>query len=234
MDSSDWVYLVTRLDQRVIVYEPDGTFVTEWGADILTDGAHGITVGPDGAVYVVDRYDHSVRKFTPDGHQLLVIGNPGVPSDTGTDLTLPHMDRTRSTKRGGAPFNNPTNLAVAPNGELYVSDGYGNARVHQFSAEGELIRSWGEPGSGDGEFRIPHDVCVDELGRLLVADRENDRIQLFDLEGNYLEAWLSQKPCSIEVHDGLVYVGETRVDAGSYSFRRGDVAELEYARVSVY
>lgn len=232
--TGDRVYLVTRMDARVLVYEPDGTFITAWGEDVLSEGAHGITVGPDDAVYVVDQFDHVVRKFTPDGDPLLVIGTPGVASETGTEWGISdHLERTRRTA-GGPPFNNPTNLAVAPSGELYVSDGYCNARIHRFSADGALLGSWGAPGSGDGEFRIPHDVTLDERGRVLVADRENDRIQLFTPEGEHLETWPAQKPCAIEVHDGAIYVAETRVGAGSYSFRRGTVDELEWARVSVY
>jgi DNA-binding beta-propeller fold protein YncE len=236
VDANARVYLVTRSDSRVIVYESDGTFVREWGADIFTKGAHGISVASDGSVYVVDQFDHVVRKFTPEGEQLLILGTPGVASDTGIDWAIPtHIERTKSTKRGGPPFNNPTNVSVSATGEIYVSDGYGNARVHKFSADGELLLSWGEPGSGAGEFRIVHDVWIDdEGGRVLVADRENDRVQLFTPEGEHLTTWQSQKPCGLAMHDGLTYVAETRIEPGTWSFTRGEIRELEWAQVSIY
>jgi len=234
IDSRDRVYLLTRMDPRVIVFERDGRFVTEWGGDVLSAVPHGITVDAEDNIYVVDQFEHAVRKFTPDGTQLAVIGNPGVPSETGSHWGITnHVERVRATT-GGPPFNQPTNLAFGHTGDIYVSDGYCNARIHQFTAEGELIRSWGEPGSGEGQFRLPHDVGVDDQGRVLVADRENDRIQLFTPDGQYLETWLSQKPCAIAVRHGLIHVAETRLDAGTYSFTRGTIAELEWARVSIY
>ncbi|MGW4335716.1 peptidyl-alpha-hydroxyglycine alpha-amidating lyase family protein [Rhodococcus koreensis] len=216
------------------VYERNGTFVTEWGGDILSAVPHGITIDAEDNVYVVDQFDHTVRKFSSDGRPLSVIGTPGLPSETGSHWEIKnHVERVRRTV-GGPPFNHPTNLAIGPTGEIYVSDGYCNARIHQFTPQGELIRSWGEPGSGEGQFRLPHDVSVDDEERVLVADRENDRIQLFTLDGQYLETWPSQKPCAIEVRHGLIYVAETRLDSGTYSFTRGEIADLEWARVSIY
>jgi hypothetical protein len=147
--------------------ERDGTFVTSWGEDIFTPRTHGIAVGPDDSVYTVDDGDHTVRKFTPEGRQLMVIGTPGVPSDTGYDTEK----GLTSFTRGGPPFNRPTNAAIASNGELYVCDGYGNARVHRFTADGELIQSWGEPGTAPGHFNLPHGIAIAADGRVLVADR---------------------------------------------------------------
>lgn len=234
VDADDRVYFLTRRDARVIVYERDGTFVREWGGELLSSGGHGIGVGADGSVWVADQFAHAAYKFTSEGELLLTLGTPGTPADTGYDVGLDtYVERTLSTK-GGPPFNNPTDATVAPNGDVYMTDGYGNARVHQFTGDGELIRSFGGPGSGDGEFRIPHAVCVDHKGRLLVADRDNDRIQLFTLDGTYMETWPSQRPCGIAVHDGLIYVSETRWDVGGYSFTRGEIKEVEWARVSVY
>ena len=135
VDSRDRVYLLTRSDARVIVYEQDGTFIRSWGEDIFTPRTHGITIGRDGFVYTTDDGDHTVRKFTPEGEQMMVIGTPGKPSDTGYD----QKKGLSSIIRSGPPFNRPTGVAQAENGDLYVTDGYGNARIHRFSAGGELL-----------------------------------------------------------------------------------------------
>ncbi len=232
VDSRDRVYLMTRGDARVIVYEPDGTFVTSWGEDIFTPRTHGITIGPDDSVYTVDDGDHTVRKFTPDGKQLMIIGNPGEVSDTGYDI----KKGLTSITHGGPPFNRPTNVAVAPNGDLYVCDGYGNARVHRFTADGELIQSWGEPGTGPGQFYLPHGICVAENGQVLVTDRENDRIQFFSPEGEYLDQWTHvQRPTDVFIdRDGLVYVSSLWWIVGQKSFVNGPIRHDLPGHISVF
>ena len=90
---------------------------------------------------------------------------------------------------GGEPFCQCTHTALAPNGDIFVSDGYGNARVHKFSPDGRLIRSWGTSGVGQGEFNLPHNICCDEDGFVYVADRENHRVQIFDGNGKYQTEW---------------------------------------------
>jgi len=221
VDSRDRVYLLTRSDARVLVYEPDGRFVTAWGEDIFTPRTHGIAIGPDGAVYTTDDGDHTVRKFTPDGRQLMVIGTPGKASDTGYDPKVGFASITRS----GPPFNRPTAVAVAPNGEIYVTDGYGNARVHHFTPEGELIRSWGDPGTGPGQFVLPHGICLTDDGRIIVADRENDRIQFFSLKGEFLDQWTHlQRPTDVCVdRNGLIYVSSLWWRVGQTSFTNGPI-----------
>jgi hypothetical protein len=229
-DSKDRVYLITRSDPRVIVYDRDGTFVRSWGEDDFTPRTHGITVGPDDGVYCVDDGGHVVKKYSSDGQLLLTLGT-GKPSDTGYDgSTVP------SITHGGPPFNRPTNLAVAPNGELYVSDGYGNCRVHRFSASGELIQSWGDPGTGPGQFNLPHGIWVLPDERVLVADRENDRIQVFSPTGEYIAEWLDvQRPTQIFSRgDGIVYVSELQWMPGQVSFRNGKASQRKPARVSLY
>jgi len=229
-DSRDRVYLLTRGDARVIIYERDGTFVASWGEDIFTPRTHGICIGPDDSVWTVDDGDHTVRKFTPDGKQLMVIGTPGAASDTGYDGKT-----VQSIKRGGPPFNRPTDAAVAPNGDLYVVDGYGNTRVHHFTASGKLIRSWGEPGTAPGQFNLPHAVFVLADGRVMVADRENDRIQFFSPEGKYLDQWTHvQRPTDIFVdRQGLVYVSELWWRVGQSSFVHGPIKYDLPGRLSV-
>jgi len=230
VDSRNRVYVLTRKQARVIVYEEDGTFVQSFGEGLFTERTHGLTIGPDDSLYAVDDGNHMVRKFTPDGKEVLTIGTPGVASDTGYDGKT-----IGSIRRAAGPFNRCTNIAVAPNGDLYVSDGYGNARVHRFNAAGTLIRSWGEPGTGPGQFHLPHSLRVTPDNRLLVADRENDRIQIFDLEGNYLDEWTHvQRPTDLFVdRDGLVYVSELWWRVGQESFRNGKIRHDLPGRVTI-
>lgn len=231
VDSNDRVYLLTRGDPRVIVYESDGSFVMSWGEDVFTPRTHGITIGSDDLVYIVDEGEHVVRKFTPDGKELMVIGNPGVASDTGHKKE----EGLDSITRGGPPFNRPTNLAIAPNEELYVSDGYGNACIHRFSADGKLIQSWGGPGNGPCQFNLPHAICIVADGRVLVADRENDRIQIFTLEGEYLDQWNHvQRPTDIYIdREGFIYVSSLWWLVGQNSYTNGEIRHDLPGHISV-
>jgi sugar lactone lactonase YvrE len=204
VDGDQRVYLYGRYDHAVFAYDSDGSFLRSWGKEIF-GRSHGITAGPDGAIYCVDDGHHAVRKFSPTGELLLTLGTPEQPSDTGYDG---HDLETIRCSAG--PFNRCTSLAVGLTGDLYVADGYGNARVHRFSPRGELLRSWGEPGGGPGQFRIPHGIDVLPDGRVVVADRENNRLQFFDPEGTYLEEWTDlQRPCAIDLDaEGRIYVAE--------------------------
>lgn len=236
-DSDDRVYLLTRGEPRVLVYERDGRFVTSFAEGLFTDRTHGITIGPDDSIYCVDDADHTIRKFTPDGKVVMTLGTSGFASDTGYDEKKPTLlQKLQSITRGGPPFNRPTNVAVAPNGDLYVSDGYGNARVHRFSADGKLIQSWGEPGTGPGQFTLPHGIWVSKDGRVFVADRENDRIQIFDLEGKFLGQWTDvQRPTDICIdRNGLVYVSELAWWVNQQSFVHGVIDKQLPGRVSVF
>jgi DNA-binding beta-propeller fold protein YncE len=143
----------------------------------------------------------------------------GQPSATG----IQGMD-FRTITQVGPPFNLPTNLALGPNGERYVSDGYGNARVHKFSPEGELLLSWGEPGSGPGQFNLPHGIAVDSRGRVVVADRENSRLQWFTSEGEFLCEWTDVvRPCEAFIdREDHVYVAELGWRAGMFPWMSAD------------
>jgi DNA-binding beta-propeller fold protein YncE len=230
VDSQDRVYLICRGETPIIVYDRDGSFLSSWGQGLFTMRTHGITVGPDDMLYCTDDGDHTVRKFTPEGELLLTLGTSGRPSDTGYD-----GKDVASITHGGPPFNRPTNLAVAPNGDLYVSDGYGNARVHRFSATGEHIQSWGEPGVGPGQFNLPHGIWVHQDGRVFVADRENDRIQIFSPEGEFLDQWTDiQRPTQIIIDaDGRIYVSELWWHVGQSSFVHGPHETALPGRISV-
>ncbi|GAA0440679.1 hypothetical protein Acor_12400 [Acrocarpospora corrugata] len=235
VDAEDRVYLFTRFDHQVLVYERDGTFVRSWGLGLFTL-PHGLTVGPDGSVYCVDAGDHTVRRFTPDGELLLTIGTPGEASDTGYTSDGPaRVHRVERVRRPGGPFNRCTDLAVGPDGDLYVTDGYGNCRVHVFTPDGELRHSWGEVGTGPGQFHLPHCLAVTPDGRVLVGDRENDRVQVFDGDGRFVTAWTDvRRPCALTVaRDGTVFVAELWRPKGGRSFVHGETGEDQPARLSV-
>jgi DNA-binding beta-propeller fold protein YncE len=230
-DSRDRLFIYTRGEERVIIYNRDGSFAGSWGEGVFTPRTHGLTIAPDDSVYCVDEGKQVVYKFTPDGELMQTIGTPGVASDTGYDGRS-----LASIRRGGPPFNRPTNVALAPNGDLYVSDGYGNASVHHFSADGELIKTWGAPGIEAGQFNLVHGVAVAADGRVLIADRENDRIQFFSPDGEYLEEWHDvQRPTNIAIdRDGLIYVAELLHRPGDQSPRLGAIEDERPGRVSVY
>jgi sugar lactone lactonase YvrE len=221
VDSRDRVYLLTRKDARVIVYEKDGTFVRSWGEDIFTPRTHGIAIDKNDFIYTTDDGDHTVRKFTPEGEQIMMLGTPNKPSDTGYDSTK----GLAGIAFGGPPFNRPTGITVTESGEIYVCDGYGNARIHRFSADGQLIQSWGEPGVGPSEFNLPHGICTDGQGRLFLADRENDRIQIFSMDGEFIDQWTHlQRPTDICIDkDGLIYVSSLWWIVGQNSFVNGPI-----------
>ena len=183
VDSRDRVYVFNRSAHPVIVFDQEGRFLTSWGEGIFRV-PHGIYIGPDDAVFCVDVGDHTVKKLTTEGTPLMTLGQENHPSNTGYD-----GQNVASIKRGAGPFNRPTSVALAPSGEIYVSDGYGNARVHKFSAEGRLLQSWGEPGTGPGQFNLPHGICVDKRGLVYVGDRLNDRIQVFSSDGEFITQW---------------------------------------------
>jgi len=232
------VYLLTR-DARLTLYNPDGSYAGTWGDSILAGKTHCVRFAPDGSVFTVDDGDHTVRKFSPDGQLLLTLGVPGVPADTGYDQRYRGRDTfaaCSSIERAGPPFNRPTSLAIAPSGELYVSDGYANARVHRFAESGAWLASWGVPGTGPGAFNLPHGICAAPDGRILVADRENERIQIFSAQGQYVTEWTDvQRPSDVVVdREGLVYVTELAWRIGERSFASGLIEEARPGRLSVF
>lgn len=187
VDRAGNLYICQRADPPVIVYDDKGRFARAFGDGAIVD-AHGIFVTADDRVLVVDRDGHQVMCFDSRGHLLFALG-----------------ERTRP--RFQAPFSHPTDVAVGPSGDIYVTDGYGNTMVHRFSADGQFRNSWGGFGSGPGQFTTPHGIKVLTDGRVLVGDRENNRLQVFDPAGRYLTEWRGfYHPMDIHVHEEMVYV----------------------------
>jgi DNA-binding beta-propeller fold protein YncE len=192
VDANDHVYVFNRGAHPMIVLDSRGAFLRSWGEGVFTR-PHGLHIGADGAVYCTDDGDHTVRKCSPDGKVLLQIGVPG--------RAAPFMS--------GKPFCRCTHTALSPTGDIYVSDGYGNACIHRFSPDGELLQTWGESGCGAGQFYIPHNLCCDEDGWVYVADRENHRIQVFDGRGRFETQWNGvHRPCALCCEGHRFYVGE--------------------------
>ena len=188
-DSQDRIYCFNRdPDHPVVVFDRDGNYFNSWGKGMIAF-AHAILIDKDDHVWLVDRNHGQVMKFTSDGNLLMTIGTKGYRSDTGADTTSIISGGWKSVTHGGEPFNLPAGIALSPSGDIFVSDGYANCRVHRFSPQGELRLSWGEPGDGPGQFNLPHGVWIDSSGRVLVADRENDRVQVFTQEGEHIETW---------------------------------------------
>ena len=181
-DSRDRVYAFNRGEHPMIVFDSDGNFLDAWGEGVFTN-PHGLYIGPDDTVFAADNFDHTVRIFNTDGHLKQTLGEKNKASDTG------FIPGKSPVQYGGGPFNRVTNVALDRMGDLFVADGYGNARVHKFSNSGEYLFSWGEPGNGPGEFNLPHAIAIDADDRIYVADRENSRIQVFDHHGGHLETW---------------------------------------------
>ena len=231
-DSQDRVYVFNRSEHPVIIYDQEGTFLDAWGDTTMFPRPHGITIVDD-ILYLADDTDHTVRKCTPDGKVLMTLGRSGQPSDTGYRANVP--GNLTTIERGAGPFNRPTRLSIGQNGDLYVADGYGNARIHRFSADGTLIQSWGEPGDDPGCFNLPHSVWAHTDGRIWVCDRENDRIQIFSPTGELLRLWTNvRRPGDLYIQsDGSVVVGEMSHEQGQTSLA-GKVWPADYdAEVSI-
>jgi DNA-binding beta-propeller fold protein YncE len=170
IDRQGQIWLSTRATQPVQVFDSLGRFVRAWGEGLL-GSAHFIRIDLEGMIWLADAKNHFVVRCTPEGKVLMTLGTPG---QAGCDAT--HMNR-------------PTDVATSPAGEIFVSDGYGNARIAHFNKQGKFIKQWGKVGTGPGEFSFPHSILMDSKGLLYVADRSNNRIQVFDQSGAFLAQW---------------------------------------------
>ncbi|MCH9018165.1 MAG: 6-bladed beta-propeller [Chloroflexi bacterium] len=208
-DSKDRVFAFQRKDPPVLIFDRDGNLTDSWGNGSF-EFAHGIHIADD-VVYVTDRNTSVCLVYTLDGKPIQMLGRHGVHSDTGCE------NPGDLVPRAAGPFNYPAELVPSPSGDLYVADGYRNSRIHRFSADGQLKKSWGEPGKGGpNEFHLPHSLLIDG-DHVVVCDRENHRIQVFDLDGKFIEIWDDiNRPMDISMDtDGNYLVSEGQRDGGS-------------------
>jgi hypothetical protein len=205
-DGKGKVVVMVRTPPYVRIYTIDGTPVKSWGDKGLFNLAHSVHFAPDGSIWATDPNDHVVHKFTADGERLLTLGKKGVAGD----------NTSRDT------FNQPNAIGFAPNGDVYVSDGYVNSRVVQFTADGRFVRIiGGTKGSAPGELQIPHGVAIDPQGRVLVADSDNKRVSVFDKDGKFLKVIAApSRGGLVAMPDGTVYVSD--VNAGVVTIIRND------------
>src|SRR5262249_50865170 len=179
IDSADRIWVLGLGQPPVQVYDAQGNYVLGWGTGQIVR-CHQIRLDRQGYVWVADTERHCVYKFQPDGALLLTLGTPGQPGEDGNH------------------FHDPTDVAFTSDGDLFVADGYVNTRVVHFHGDGKFVKAWGRRGHRPGEFSLVHAIVADQRDRLLVADRNNARIQIFDRSGNFLEQW-----CNLMVPWGL-------------------------------
>lgn len=225
-DSQDRVHVYTRTEHPYLVFDRDGNMVHHGGENF--DLAHSLYIDDDDSVFVLSHHGHYIMKYDSEGELLLTLGERGKPGDTGytKEGRVPAspwasgggLPTVNGVAHSGPPFNQPTDVAVAANGDIFVSDGYRNSRVHKFAEDGRLIKSWGEPGnakdlrnskSGPGLFHTPHGIWV-EGDRVYVLDRENNRVQVFTTDGEFVDMWVDmERPTDMYVDgDGVAYISE--------------------------
>jgi NHL repeat len=199
VDSQDRVVVFSRGPVPVVVFDSEGNYLSSWGRGDY-HAPHAVAIDADDNVLLVDtggsylgEGGHVFEKRTLGGELLLRIGSQGKCSE----------------RYSGAPFNGPTDVAEHPRTrDLFITDGYGNSRVHRYSPDGEYIASWGELGSDPGQFDIPHGIAFIDDDHLAVCDRENFRVQIFTTDGEVVEQWFAHRPGAIRAADGLLYLAE--------------------------
>ena len=219
-DSQDRVYVFQRQDPPVMVFDREGNYLNCWGIGAIAD-PHGMTIVDD-IVYITDRADSVAVSFTLEGKPLRVIGNRGVHSETGGEKPGDLVPRA------AGPFNYCTEMSPSPSGDIYISDGYRNARVHRFTRDGRLINSWGQPGKTEpGEFHLPHSLLVDPEGKVYVCDRANRRVQIFSPEGEFITMWtgMGGPDNIVQDRDGLFYIAEQEDETGDPTSASGTQME---------
>jgi len=181
------------------VFNRDGSFVKAWGDADLFDQPHSAIFDEAGDIWTTDSNGHVVHKFTADGTLLMTLGKRGVTGDNSSTDS----------------FNRPNAVAIADNGDIYVSDGYENARIVHFTSDGKFVRIiGGVQGSEPGQLQVVHGVVIDSNGRILVNDSDNQRVSVFDSNGNFVETWpVPSRGNSVITADDTVYVSD--VNAGS-------------------
>ncbi|MGA7017076.1 MAG: peptidyl-alpha-hydroxyglycine alpha-amidating lyase family protein [Pseudolabrys sp.] len=192
-------------------FDAAGRLVVSFGSGLFK-WPHGLFAAPDGTVWVTDGKNQTVTQFAPDGHLLMTLGRPDVAGN------------------GPDEFNSPSDVLVAPNGDIFVADGHGdfpvpktNDRIVKYSKDGKFIKTWGHHGSGQGEFDVTHGLAMDSAGRLFVADRANNRIEIFDQDGKFLAEWKQfGRPSGVYIRDDIIYVADSQSNEKvNAPFRKG-------------
>lgn len=230
-DKDDNLYMLCRDPERpVVMLDAEGKYVKSFGKGLFKE-VHSLYVTPQNTLLCTDTALHVVRELTTDGELIRDLGNLGVPSDSGyeqevwrrlqregkivpTDVAFDKgwsfWMAVQTIKRAAPPFNRPTGVCVGTKGDIFVSDGYGNAAIHRFAPDGTLLKTWGGPGDAPGKFYIPHNLCVDKFNRVWVGDREANSIHVFDEDGNilgYMNENLYQ-PTAMWADENYVYAAE--------------------------
>ena len=205
-DGKGHVIVMVRAVPYLRVFTADGKPVKTWGDAGLFSLAHSVHVAPDGAIWASDPNAHVVYKFSADGKVVMTLGKKGVAGD----------DTSRDA------FNQPNSVGFGPNGDIYVSDGYGNSRVVQFKSDGSFVRIiGGRKGAAPGELQVPHGVAVDPQGRVIVADSDNKRVSVFDKDGRFVKVIAApSRGGLVAAGDGTIYVSD--VNAGVVTLIRND------------
>ncbi len=217
VDSRDRVYVFNRGNMPVLVFDRDGNVVHMWGNDNPYQGVTSITdpYGNPMKAWAGNQYTwaHSVRTDHEDNVWLVdTVGNKIFKTDTMGKPKITVGTGIPSLRQGGEMFNRPTDVAINPlNGDIFISDGYGNSRVHRLDKDGNHILSWGEPGSDDGQFSLPHNIAMLGTKEVIVCDRENHRVQVFTVDGKFVRSWHVHHAVAVWANredDNTVYIAE--------------------------
>ena len=225
VDGEDRVFVLTRGEHPIVVFDRDGNFIRSFGEGHFSNRTHGLYYSAsDDSLLAADDGIHTIQKFSTAGEKMMEIGERDHPAP----------------RWSGQPFNRPTSAAIRPsNGDVYISDGYGNSRIHVYSGSGDYKFSWGEPGIDAGQFIRPHNIAIDDQERVYVVDREAHRVQIFDVEGGFITMWSNiHRPDSMMLWHNHIYIGELNgmggVDDAPGLGHRVSIYDLEGNRLSMF
>ena len=230
-DSYGYVYASTRRPgYPIAVFNPDGSFIKYVGTDTEIIEAHGISIDSERNIWLADDRGHVVRKFNQDGKLIQTIGAFKCPSDTGINNIEPESRFSFYTERRLAgPFNRPTRIIEASNHHLFASDGYGNAAIHEFDNNGNLLNTWGGMGKEPGHFGIVHSLWIDREDRIWVADREFDRVQVFTQDGHLIKILDNlMYPTDIVSDENHIFVAEREGRISIFDYEFNLISQIGY------
>lgn len=255
-DKFDNLFLATRSTEHpIVILDNEGNYIKSIGKGLFKD-LHDIFVTENDTLLCVDRDLHVVREISKSGEHIMDLGNLNTPSDSGFDpdawrklqksaLNIPtdiafnnawaFSEGLKTIKRSAPPFNRPTGIATNSEGDIFVSDGYGNASIHKFSSDGKLLKTWGGVGDNPGQFKIPHSIWIDIMDRVWVADREGNCVHIFDKKG-YLIAYISEnlyQPTALWSDKNYMYIGERGGGITVVNMNLDIVAQLGFYNSSI-